>query len=60
MLLAWRDLLADEEGASLTEYGLLTAAIAVPMIAAVGFLIVVIGNVLLQTGNGLTQIGTNP
>ncbi|MFN2529562.1 MAG: Flp family type IVb pilin [Candidatus Baltobacteraceae bacterium] len=60
MQLTIRNFLCDDEGSTLTEYGLLAGALAIPMLAAFGAIAAVGGNVLQITGNGLTQVGTNP
>jgi Flp pilus assembly pilin Flp len=60
MLIGIRRFLRDEEGATLTEYGLLAAALAVPMIAAFGAIATVGGNTLQTTGTGLSSLGSNP
>jgi Flp pilus assembly pilin Flp len=52
--------IADDEGSALTEYGLLAAALALPMMAALGLIAVTAGKTLLTTGNGLSQIGIHP
>ena len=56
----FREFIGDTEGSALTEYGLLAAALAIPMLAALGLIATVSGNTLLTTGNGLSAIGTNP
>ena len=52
--------LADDDGSALTEYGILAAALAVPMLAGLAAIIAAASTTLLTTGNGLTQIGTRP
>lgn len=52
--------LADDDGSALTEYGILAAALAIPMLAGLAAIIAAVSTTLLTTGNGLTQIGTNP
>ena len=54
------DFLQNDDGSTLTEYGLLAGAMAIPMLAAFGAIAAAGGNVLQVTGAGLTQIGTNP
>ena len=51
---------ADDDGSALTEYGILAAALAIPMLAGLAAIIAAASTTLLTTGNGLTQIGTNP
>ena len=53
-------LLRNDDGSTLTEYGLLAGALAIPMLAAFGAIASAGGSVLQVTGSGLTQIGTNP
>ena len=60
MLLELERFLHNDDGATLTEYGLLAAALALPMIAAFGAIASVGGNTLQTTGSGLTSLGTNP
>lgn len=52
--------IVDDEGGALTEYGLLAAALALPMMAALGLIAVTAGKTLLTTGDGLSQIGIHP
>lgn len=52
--------ITDDEGSALTEYGLLAAALALPMMAALGLIAVATAKTLLTTGNGLSQIGIHP
>ena len=52
--------LSDDDGRALTEYGILAAALAIPMLAGLAAIIAAASSTLLTTGNGLTQIGTNP
>lgn len=52
--------LKDEDGATLTEYGLLAAVLAVPMMAAFGAIAAVGGSALQTTGTGLSNLGSNP
>ncbi len=54
------EFIADTEGSALTEYGLLAAALAIPMLGALALIATVSGGTLLSTGNGLSRIGTNP
>lgn len=54
------EFLRNDEGGALAEYGLLAAALALPMFAALGLIATVSGNTLMTTGNGLSQIGINP
>lgn len=56
----WARFILDDEGSALTEYGMLAAALAVPMMAALGLIALAAGKTLLTTGNGLSQIGINP
>lgn len=54
MLGALARLLADEQGASMVEYGILAAALVIPI---VGFMVLVstsAGNVMSSTGSALT------
>ncbi|GAC1656913.1 MAG: hypothetical protein NVS9B12_08780 [Vulcanimicrobiaceae bacterium] len=60
MLLTLATFLADEEGGALAEYGIIAAALAIPMMAALGTVTAVTGATLQTTGNGLTAVGTNP
>ena len=52
--------LADDDGSALSEYGILAAALAIPMIAGLAAIVAAASSTLLTTGHGLTQIGTNP
>ncbi|MDQ2872648.1 MAG: hypothetical protein M3R35_05935 [Candidatus Eremiobacteraeota bacterium] len=54
------DLLADDEGGAMVEYGLIAAVAAIPMILALGGLIYVLEQVLSTTGTGLSGVGLNP
>ena len=54
------DMLADDEGGALVEYGIIAAVAAVPMILGLTGLIYLLDNVLQTTGNGLSNIGMNP
>ena len=56
----WARFISDDEGSALTEYGMLAAALALPMMAALGLIALAAGKTLLTTGNGLSQIGINP
>lgn len=49
-------LCADEEAASLVEYGILAAALAVPILAFMALISTASGNVMTSTGNALTNL----
>jgi Flp pilus assembly pilin Flp len=49
-------LCADEEAASLVEYGILAGALAVPILAFMALISTASGNVMTSTGNALTNL----
>ncbi|MGZ3497527.1 MAG: hypothetical protein ACXVAS_06445 [Vulcanimicrobiaceae bacterium] len=54
------DILADDEGGALVEYGIIAAVAAVPMVLGLAGLVYLLDNVLQTTGSGLSNIGMNP
>ncbi|MGZ6105384.1 MAG: Flp family type IVb pilin [Vulcanimicrobiaceae bacterium] len=54
------DMLADDEGGALVEYGIIAAVAAVPMVLGLAGLVYLLDNVLQTTGSGLSNIGMNP
>lgn len=57
---ALRNVIRDESGISMAEYGIIAVALTIPIIAAGYALMYSAGNALSGTGTQLTTIGTNP
>lgn len=53
-------LLRDESGATLVEYGIIAAALAVPFIAGASAIVSTISSALSGTTAGMQSIGANP
>lgn len=55
------DLVFDDRGGALLEYGLIAALLAAPCLAALSAIAALCGTTLSNSGTGLTSIGqTNP
>lgn len=53
-------LLRDDTGASLVEYGIIAAALAVPMIAIAAVIVTTAGNQLTSTATHMQTLGQTP
>lgn len=53
-------LITDESGATMTEYGIIAAALAIPCIAGVSAIINTVSAMLANTTAGMQGIGANP
>jgi len=60
MLRAFTAMMIDETGAALVEYALVTAAIAVPIIAVTAAIATGAGNALTTTSNGIQSFNQTP
>ncbi len=60
MVRAFLRMLPDESGATMVEYGIIAAALAVPFIAGVTAVVTTISNALSNTTAGMQNIGANP
>lgn len=56
-----RELISNDDGAAMVEYGIIAALIAIPSLLTLLAIANLCGGVLNTTGTGLTKIGaTNP
>jgi Flp pilus assembly pilin Flp len=53
-------LLRDDAGASLAEYGIIAAALALPMIAIAAVIVTTAGNQLASTTSHMQTLGQTP
>lgn len=53
-------LLRDDAGASLAEYGIIAAALALPMIAIAAVIVTTAGNQLSSTATHMQTLGQTP
>lgn len=61
MIRLFCELVLDESGGAMAEYGLIAALLAVPSLAVLATIAATCGTALSTTGSGLTSIGaTNP
>lgn len=60
MIRALRCMLADDGGATLAEYGIIAALLAVPLIVAATAIIGTAASTLSSTTSGMQTIGANP
>ena len=60
MIASLRRLLLDESGATMAEYAIVAAGLAVPFIAAGAALVSTAGNTLSATTSGMQSTGVNP
>lgn len=55
-----RQLYCDEDAATIAEYAIIAAALALPTLAAGVALLQTLYNLLTNTGTNLTNLGQNP
>lgn len=60
MIAAFRRMLADEQGATLAEYGMVAAGLAVPFIVAALAIMGTASGTLSATTAGMQTVGVNP
>lgn len=60
MIAAFRRMLADDQGATLAEYGMVAAGLAVPFIVAALAIVATASGTLSATTAGMQTVGVNP